>query len=1222
MESKPIEYSSWDIHFIWIFKQLIWNKRFTFKEHIDQNDLRLEEQLSSHRAYLEYQRIFENCQNTNTKHTKPSLFIILYYFTMHTLVTSGILRLVCDVALFGIPFFFNYFLTTLKNAIKSQLDQDIIFASSLCIIMFILYCITIYTKTWEQQLLSIVALKARSAINMAIYRKSISNQELNSISINAEQTGRTLNLISNDSKQIEQAITVIHYTWSSIIQIILICVFLVVYFGWNALIGCIVLILNVPIQYYLIYRCKQTKKQYSDNTDHRLGLIEFIIIQIRTIKSLSLESFCQEYVEQVRLSELGQIKMVNIYEALVSFSTICLPILSTVICFMGLIWTGTELFPEVVFTVLMLFGILRNIMTNYPYVIDYLIHGYVSLKRLESYLFDDIDECISNTQCSKPIPIFSYSVDPKLNNQDIALIHDMQNRIQISKHTLTVILGLDDADHRTRYLCSILLGPSTKLSSNKAIIVSNNVWLQNASIRDNIILGFEMDDSKYQHVLKLSGLDTIDDEFPFGSSTIIGDSGILISQGQRQRISLARALYSEPDLLILDDIFAFLNDELVLRILNRCMINGMTIILATRSLQLARYAHNVMNVSFDNGYIAECINGQRQPINTTSISSVTMPFKDAIFSPKVQEEIAIGPVPLSSYISYISECGGWSRYGIPILFLAVISHLARFAMDIWYSYLTIPSKPEFIKQLSMLHFQIIYSGFGLTNLITSLICSMLFVFGGYKASKYLHESALCGILFAPIWSFFDVNPTGRIMNRFSKDMELVDVRLVDSIRQTCLKGIYIIGCIICICYYIPWFIIAVIPLSIAYYFMQRWYRPICRELNRLSSVVRSPYYAQIVDTTRVQNQRSDIDNNMNTSSLSILLCGHAGSIYKQYLIRMNESLLDTLQTPVYYMICWKNWAHLHISLIGCVSFLVLSLICLFCRISTTITGLMLNYSKYFNLSMYWLIYSFVESEILMNAYERLNYYANNIEPENRKSNNHIIVDSQKFLIHSIEFRNVSIRYRPGLPSVLNNITFTVNQGEWIRIYGHSGSGKTTLILSLLRMVESPISGKQLITISSLETFDLESIPIDYWRRHVSMINQDPVILFPHRSIRDNLDPLKIYTDLELWNVLDGCLLKQYIIGTLDENVDLLIQTLSNRQQFCLARSLLLKPNILLLDEWSSCLDESIINQLSCFISEYLKNGIVLEVTHRTDNPMNIQHRSFALSNGIMSPVNN
>nr|CAB3219630.1 multidrug resistance-associated protein 1-like [Phallusia mammillata] len=476
----------------------------------------------------------------------------------------------------------------------------------------------------------------------------------------------------------------------------------------------------------------------------------------------------------------------------------------------------------------------------------------------------------------------------------------------------------------------------------------------------------------------------------------------------------------------------------------------------------------------------------------------------------------------------------------------------------------------------------IYGALGAAQAIFIFLDVFILFVGCLHAAKILHFKMLSNILRAPI-RFFDTTPIGRIVNRFSKDVYTVDEMLPMSIRSWNGCMFQVVGIIVVILYSTWQFVIVIVPISILYFVAQRFYVRTSRQLKRLESVTRSPIYSHFGET------------------LSGVTTVRAYAHQKRF-IQESELRVDTNQKCYYPNIVSNRWLAIRLDLIGNAIVFFAALFAVLGRgdaVTGALAGLSLSYALNITSTLNWWVRQTSETEINVVAVERQKEFADieNEAPydiEDRKPSTYWPVKGE------VTFDEYSTRYREGLDLVLKNISCRISPGEKIGIVGRTGAGKSSLTLALFRLIE-PASGAILI-----DGVDISKIGLHDLRSKVTIIPQDPVLF--SGTLRMNLDPFDFYADDEMWQSLEHAHLKEFVESLPEKLMHICSEggenlSVGQRQLICLARALLRKSKILVLDEATAAVDMKTDDLIQDTIRDQFKECTVITIAHRLNTIM-------------------
>ncbi|KAF9277276.1 hypothetical protein BGZ74_003407 [Mortierella antarctica] len=747
-----------------------------------------------------------------------------------------------------------------------------------------------------------------------------------------------------------------------------------------------------------------------------------------------------------------------------------------------------------------------------------------------------------------------------------------------------------------------------------------SAWIQNATVQDNILFGQPLDEVRYRSVIRNCALERDIQILPDGDQTEIGERGINLSGGQKQRVNIARAVYFDADVVLLDDPLSAVDAHVGKYLFKNCImgaLQGKTRVLVTHQLHVLPQVDYVICMKdgeiVERGTFHELMSNEGEFSNLMKAhggieeeqveeeeeeeeeeKAVVVAAAEQI-SEKVEEEMtegkgekkdapggkpkglmsqeerATGSVDGKIYKNYVNAAGGGLLVPL-LLLLLILTQIAKVGNDLWLSWWT-----ELKFDKSQTFYMVLYAVWGIAQGVFQFINGFYFSLAGARAAKNLHQKALQNIFRAPT-SFFDTTPLGRIINRFSKDVDACDNLLSESYRMFTGTAAIVLSTFILISVIFPYFLIPLVPMLVFYYYAAIYYRSSSRELKRIDSILRSSLYAHFSET------------------LSGLATIRAYREQDRFLER-NAYFIDLENRPYFMSYSIQRWLGVRLetianTLVFCTSLLG---VCGRTSISPATIGLVLSYSMSVTGTFNWCVRQYAEVENNMNAVERLHHYAEELDveadaiiPDNRPSD-------QWPSAGAIKIRNLEMRYRPELPSVLHDLSLDIQGGEKIGVVGRTGAGKSSIMMALFRLVE-PSKG----TIE-IDGVDVGKIGLFDLRTRLAIIPQDPILF--SGTIRSNLDPFEKRTDQELWEVLERSDLKAYVTsceGGLDSQVSEFGENLSvgQRQLLCLARAMLTRARVIIMDEATASVDVATDVMLQKAIRVDFAQSTVLTIAHR------------------------
>lgn len=557
-----------------------------------------------------------------------------------------------------------------------------------------------------------------------------------------------------------------------------------------------------------------------------------------------------------------------------------------------------------------------------------------------------------------------------------------------------------------------------------------------------------------------------------------------------------------------------------------------------------------------------------------------------------EEKTESGKVQMAVYIYYVKNMGVLSFATSVISFS--IYQICSAASSIWLSkWSDESSRANQTDTLSRDVYLGVYGAFGVGQGLTAVFGSLFLYLATLNGAQRLHNLVLGNVLKSPM-SFFDTTPQGRILNRFGKDVDVLDTTMPMILRGwiTCLLAV--LSTFAIISYTTPMFLLPITVVLGAYYIVQRIYVATSRELKRLESVSRSPIYSHFGETVSgVQTIRA---YNL-----------------QEHFIRESENRVDYNQRAGYPSIVSNRWLAVRLEVVGNIIIFCSALFAVLGRenLSPGLVGLSVSYALSVTQTLNWLVRMTSEVETNIVAAERLKEYADSPTEAAWTNPDHTPEESWPNN-GSIHFEEYCTRYREGLPLVLKDLTFSVKGGERVGIVGRTGAGKSSLTLALFRLIEKA-SGRILI-----DNLDISNLGLHDLRSKITIIPQDPVLF--SGTLRMNLDPFNHHNDEEIWQALTHSNLKTFVSDQLTEGLDHVISegggnlSVGQCQLICLARALLRKTKILVLDEATAAIDMETDEIIQKTIRTQFNTCTIITIAHRLNTIMDYD-KILVLKNG-------
>ncbi|KAF8884414.1 multidrug resistance-associated ABC transporter [Gymnopilus junonius] len=752
--------------------------------------------------------------------------------------------------------------------------------------------------------------------------------------------------------------------------------------------------------------------------------------------------------------------------------------------------------------------------------------------------------------------------------------------------------------------CSVVFGGSVAY-------VPQSPWIKNATLRDNILFGQKDDDerrvsSKFHEVVQACSLEHDLEILPQGENTEIGEKGINLSGGQKARVSLARAAYSQAEIVLLDDPLSAVDSYVGKSILENCLLNGplakRTRVLVTHSLHVldrtdyiyvmdqgkiieqGSYSELMSHDAVFCRLIEEYGNTESQKQNQMALVDPSTrpgggkePSTDNVDAALMQaEERNTGAVTWDVYKKYLQSGGG--LFWAPIIFILLLLVQANnVATTLFLGFWT----ENTIRGFKIGDYIGVYAGLGAAGAVLSYLQTYAFVFIGLFASLNLYKAALSGVLSSPT-SFFDTTPMGRIISRLSKDQETIDQQLPLILMQFLTTFASVLGTVGLVFYTFPYLGILFAPLTLLYYVASVYYRRSSVEAKRLDSLLRSFLYGSYSETlTGLPTIRA-----YNRQDRSV---------------KDAQAGLD-MENKAYLMtVSMQRWLAVRLEFFA--NILVLGIALFGVGFSTSVNpskiSVVLTYTLSGKFVLAEMISFFAQSEQNMNAVERVLHYVE-LPPEKGKIE--LGDPPTSWPTHGkIVFNDVKFAYRESLPLVLKGVNFSVQGGEKIGIVGRTGSGKSSLIQALFRTAE--------LQDGAIEIDDCDISRLDYHvlRTSIALVPQDTTLFLG--TLRDNLDPQGMRTDAELISILQRAWLLPKV-GPVDPVVEAKFSldavvgdegsnySAGEKQLLALCRALVKNSRIIVLDEATSSVDAETDSKVQQTIQDEFSSSTLLCIAHR------------------------
>lgn len=1013
--------------------------------------------------------------------------------------------------------------------------------------------------------------------------------------------GKILNLMRNDVYEVAQRFWEFPNLITKPLQLILSLALIWQLLGWPCLLGVTWAVVLQFVNAGCVRSLIRIEKRRRVAADVRLQATTQFVEAIRPLRWYDWQSKWLGNIMQARAKELHLRIISSLWTIGVGASNLAASALFPVFTFFAVTYiAGRPLPVDVAFPALQLFTMLESSLKELPNLITVLLNASIAVGRLETFMREpdkeegDFDDFTSEIEFRGAY--FTWPTNGKLVLEDIDLRFTPG---------LTLIHGKVGSG-KTALLEAILgelnqvRGDST-LPNEMVGYCAQSPWLQNMSIQDNILFNFPLDKIRYNEVLDACELLPDLANFAHGDKSNIGENGIGLSGGQKARVALARAVYSRSRIILLDDPLAALDhmtaQSIVRKLFRGSLLKGRTVVLVTHRVDLClSLADQVVEITDGRARVLdpdeypreiETPRHTQESIVEDEAQNVTEELANAAVPDKfVEDEVrASGGVVARVYWTYI-KAGKLTSW----IAVIVIFSLFRFARIFNYWFLKSWGEAyESVKARLSAHSSSLGDGIfnGLPSpdndvrpwlvwyAILGLVMTVLFVLTQigltvilYRAAKSLFAKVIDRVSRAT-FRFYDVTPVGRLMNRLTSDIGMLDGGVIQPLQNFAFWSLTWLSSMIVIALTTPVFFVFALGMTVWFIVIFMRFLPTSQSLRRLEMVTLSPLM----------------------SNFGILVDGLATiRAFKAQPVFQNRNIVatDTFQKMDHFYWSLQAWLQYRYDLLSACSIFALTTLALYQGLSPGLTAFVLTSAAQLVESTHILCKTYGQLQMDFVSVERVVELLDLEEEPNGDIQPPAYWPSYQ---DSITFDSVTVKYAPHLEPSLVDVSFTIPSGSTCAVLGRTGSGKSTLALALLATMH-PEKGQ--IRVGDL---DISRVDVHTWRQRISFVAQDPV-LFPG-SIRENLDPLEQHTDEECKEALLRVLGPKWSLGSM---VDVGGKNLSQgqRQLVGIGRAILRKSPIIILDEATASIDKKTALAIQDVLLAELKDSTVITIAHRLE----------------------
>jgi ATP-binding cassette, subfamily C (CFTR/MRP), member 1 len=1059
----------------------------------------------------------------------------------------------------------------------------------------------------------------------------------------------------------------IHYLWTAPIEAGAILIILAILVGVYALPGWGVIMIVLPAQYFFGWKIIQTKVENAKNTQARGGIIQELLPAMKLVKYYAWEQYFERQISVIRKRELkcqarqAAIKTINTTMVFGTPPTTACVIFA---CYQMLVG---RLPATLAFTTLSLFNILRFPLVVLPKALRAASDAYASMERVEAFLIDNIAADERKAENA-----------PGVRIRDAEFVHpgkdDFILKVPVFEALpgeLVAVCGRVGAGKSS--LVAAALGNMDLVKGSCQIggavsYVPQNPWCQNLTLKENIVFGQEWDEDKYNHVIHDCALELDLQILPKGDETKAGLRGINLSGGQRQRLNLARAAYFHGDVFLLDNALSAVDHHTANHIFDNLLKNSvsdMAIVLITHQVEFLPKCDKVCIMDGGNQLYFGPFNPEAQRILSTVLPAqhllsaaeegpreapkkkkLMARTKSGNLTRSASSTLSLGNTNIGTAmnggkkkaregdkttLSFMQAIGVYVKAGLISVFLIslfffVAAQSSRQASDYSIRWWTGDGQGWFANPgLSPFgipggnSYALLYGILTIMFLVLMLCRGTFYHLWALGASQRLHTGMTHNVLHAPL-GFFLRNPIGDMLVAFSKDQDIMDENLVDTLHYLGIYGFILLSTAVTVSIVIPTFAAFAAALVVISFTALFVYLPAATALKKHRAETAGDLVGLVAETLE---------------GLPII----NAFAQRQYFLDTAEYRIDLHHKAIYNAESLSLWLAFYCDLFGAILVLAVCSFSMAQRATLGASAVGLAFSNVIQLLVFfsWTIRSVADGISYMGATEKIGWLAKGPVPQEggavTGADGSAIAeelgnskaakpgkDAGKLIVSVaaggegvdlggspvpegwprqgvVEFCDVWMRYAPTAPFALKGVSFRLEHGEKVGVVGRTGSGKSTLLLALYRMF---VLDKGHVKVDGV---DSGTLSLRRLRPALSIIPQEPVVF--SGTVRSNLDPWAETTDGQMWDVLRqvGLETAAKSAGGLDGRLDGTggqAWSLGQQQLMCLARAALKRSPILCLDEATAAMDPHTEQQVVTIIKRIFSDRTTITIAHRLD----------------------
>lgn len=1024
----------------------------------------------------------------------------------------------------------------------------------------------------------------------------------------AASIGKIFNLLRGDAYEVAQRFWEIDSLVDKPLGLLIAVILVWKLFGPSCFLGILAVLVAQGINAIITRTLLRWERVRRAATDVRLQISSQFVEALRHLRWYGWQNHWLNQVMDARQSELNLRIVTSLWSILIrfvnAFASGVFPVLAL---YAYTLLAGNPLRVDIIFPALQLFTMLETRLRDIPGLITVLINASIAVERIEDFMSEPNKEIRPTQTHADSTPIQLESCSFAWPGKRSSVLSDISLTIP---NGLTVVSGKVGAGKSA--LLQAFLGELDRFSGDSHIpnemigYCAQTPWLQSMSIRDNILFSSPYDEQRYKRVLDACALLPDLSSFKHGDLSFVGENGIGLSGGQKARVALARALYSTSRILLLDDPISALDHSTAETIVRKCfsgplMQNRMVVLVTHRTALVRHIATQIVEIEDGRAIVYD-----KDAISTAATDDVAQqpPSDDeeaelhhedelegteaAVPDKFIEEEHrAEWGVKAKVYWDYIRA--GKYRWWIALLIVMTIYRLIsvgqswflkewgeaydqRTLVQAWQGLNSLPINPvdglpaplDDVKPWLLAFFLI--TTFQAFMLLVGQVLMLVIV---YFAGKTLFKQVMVGVSHAT-FRFFDVTPIGRLMNRLTSDIGVVDGNISEQFQIIAFQAITWISSIVVIASVTPIFLVFSLVLTGAFIVIFLRFLPTSQSLRRLEMMSLSPLISNFGELLH---------------GLTTVRAFHAEERFQNRVI----DVVDRFQGMDHFYWSLQSWLMYRFENLSGLSTFCLTVLALYTNVTPGLAAFVLIAANNFVASTHGLCKQYGQLQMDFVSVERIDEL---LHIEQETPGTITPPASWPKYGHEITFEDVTIRYAPHLDPSLSNISLRIPGSSTTAIIGRTGSGKSTLAVSLLSVIR-PESGRIII-----DDIDIAKVSTQALRTRVTFVAQDPV-LFPG-TIRLNLDPTSDYPDSECADVLHRLCARHG--WTLDTNIEAGGRNLSQgqRQLIGLSRAMLRRSPVVILDEATASIDHETSLEIQTILRDEMKDSTVIMVAHRLE----------------------